>query len=281
MHFEQFEATGYAGCNIQSAALSWEISDALLLNELHLVYQPIFKIGSRKMLGVEALVRWRRNGVDVMTAGHFISHAEKDGQIIDIGKFALRTACKQLSKWDRTMARDLYVSVNVSPRQLLSTGFEQNVFQCLDDFDIPAHKLVLELTEREPFPDHDGLLSSVVSSDVISTLRERGVKVLLDDFCNSYMTFSQLLHYEVDGIKLSPEMAWGTGLQPEADRAWQVIRAIGEMCERMGISLVVEQVETLGQMALLEAFPNACAQGYLLKQPVEASQLLELLEQAQ
>jgi len=230
------------------------------LGELILVYQPIHDVASGAMVGLEALARWRRDGADVATPETFIALAEQSGLIVEFGRQVLRMACTQLALWSGTRYESVPVSVNISPQQLQDPDFVQDVCGSLQAHAVDAHRLVIEITEREALGD------SLYAASAIAALREIGVKVVLDDFGGGYMNLAVLLRYGIDGLKLSLETPWGEEAQTDP-RAWEVIRAIAQMCRGIGISLVVERVETLRQWVLLQGLPEVRAQGYLLGKP--------------
>ncbi|MFJ1302865.1 EAL domain-containing protein [Pseudomonadota bacterium AL_CKDN230030165-1A_HGKHYDSX7] len=246
--------------------------ERVALDELCLVYQPIHDVATGTMIALEALARWRRDDIDVMSADAFIALAERNGQIVELGRRILRLVCRQMALWSGTRYGGLPVSINISPRQFQDPGFVNDVSDCLQSYGVEPERLVIEVTEREPFAE------SLYAASAIAALRELGVKLVLDDFGSGYMNIATLLQHGIDGIKLSLGIPWGGS--PHADpRAWEVIRALGHMCERIGITLVVERVETAAQWALLQQLPGVRAQGYLLGKPMSADSFPMFSEQ--
>ena len=248
------------------------LNETVNLDELTLVYQPIHDVASGAMIGLEALARWRRDNADVMSADAFIAMAERNGQIVELGRRILRLACRQMALWSGTRYGGLPVSINISPRQFLDPGFVQDVSDGLQAYGVEPERLVIEVTEREPFAD------SLYAASAMAALRELGVRLVLDDFGSGYMNLATLLRHGIDGIKLALAVPWGEPSHTDC-RAWEVIRALSHMCERIGITLVVERVETVAQWALLQQLPGVRAQGYLLGKPMPAERFPMFAEQ--
>jgi EAL domain-containing protein (putative c-di-GMP-specific phosphodiesterase class I) len=239
---------------------SRDIAQGLLAREFQILYQPICIPGERgELIGFEALLRWSKAGKNI-NPELFIGLAETTGQIVELGEYVLTQACKELAIKRAQGYCDLIMSVNVSPRQLHSAEeFVSLVKSQLKIHALPGRNLQLEITENFP------LLKGSYES-TIRALRGLGVRVVLDDFCCGYMSMGLILELEVDGLKISPVCAQA----PTGDygpRQLAVIESIWLLCQSLGMSLVVEQVEGYAQDAWLKQRKSIAAQGYYYGRP--------------
>lgn len=229
--------------------------------EFLVVYQPICLPLTRHLIGYEALLRWRCNGVDKFSPDDFIALAEETGQIIDLGAYVLKKACAQLSELRRRGATDMLMSVNVSPQQMLNArDFISLVESELLKHRIPANRLQLEITERVPFNVY-GKIDSL-----IRLLRRRGVRVVLDDIFSGYMTIEKVIYLGVDGLKMSP-LCSSSSMRAYNKKESSMIEAIWCFCRSSDLTLVIEQVESNTQDQWLGRFEGMAVQGYYYGKP--------------
>lgn len=242
--------------------------------ELSVAYQPIYRLADGKLVGAEALLRWQHPEQGLVAPSVFIDVAEQSGLIETIGPKVLRAACGDAVQWRRDSNKhdsskdDLFVSVNVSPRQLRSGDLPQQVADILRDTGLAAQQLHLELTETAVIGDE------AHASALLSRLRSTGVKIWLDDFGTGFSGLSHLRRVPVDGVKIDRSFISDVLRNPD-DLA--LTTAIIAMAHSLGITVIAEGVEKEGQYAILRERGCDLAQGYWLGHPVDAGKFAELL----
>lgn len=231
--------------------------------ELSLAYQPVYSLADGQLVGAEALLRWQHPEHGAIAPSVFIDVAEQSGLIETLGPQVLRAACLDTVRWQREHAgaSRMFVSVNVSPRQLRSGDLPQVVASCLRDTGLEAALLHLELTETAVIGDE------VHASSLLARLRASGVKIWLDDFGTGFSGLSHLRRVPVDGVKIDRSFIADVLRDPD-DLA--LTTAIIAMAHSLGITVVAEGVEKEGQYAILRERGCDLAQGYWLGHPVNA-----------
>lgn len=238
--------------------------------ELSLAYQPVYRLSDGALVGAEALLRWRHPEHGMIAPSVFIDVAEQSGLIEVLGPQALRAACEDAIRWrrDYPRAHELFVSVNVSPRQLRNTDLPKLVQGCLRETGLPADCLHLELTETAVIGDE------LHVRGLLAQLREAGVKVWLDDFGTGFSGLSHLRRVPVDGVKIDRSFIADVLRDPD-DLA--LTTAIIAMAHSLGITVIAEGVEKEGQYAILRERGCDLAQGYWLGHPINAQDFQMLL----
>jgi diguanylate cyclase (GGDEF)-like protein len=250
--------------------LEHELRGAWDRGELSLVYQPVYRLADGLMVGAEALLRWQHPQQGLIAPSVFIDVAEQSGLIETLGPQVLRTACRDAVRWQeaRASGEPMFVSVNVSPRQLRSGDLPQIVADSLADTGLDANRLHIELTETAVIGDE------VHASALLSQLRASGVKVWLDDFGTGFSGLSHLRRVPVDGVKIDRSFVADVLRDPD-DLA--LTTAIIAMAHSLGITVVAEGVEREGQYAILRERGCDLAQGYWLGHPVSNDEFMTLL----
>ncbi len=238
--------------------------------ELSVVYQPVYRLTDHTLVGAEALLRWQHPEHGAIAPSVFIDVAEQSGLIETIGPQVLRAACTDAVRWQREhrAGADLFVSVNVSPRQLRSGDLPHVVATCLEDTGLSPVHLHLELTETAVIGDE------LHASSLLSRLRSTGVKVWLDDFGTGFSGLSHLRRVPVDGVKIDRSFIADVLRDPD-DLA--LTTAIIAMAHSLGITVIAEGVEKEGQYAILRERGCDLAQGYWLGHPLSAQDFAMLL----
>jgi diguanylate cyclase (GGDEF)-like protein len=238
--------------------------------ELSLAYQPVFRLSDSKLVGAEALLRWLHPEHGTVAPSVFIDVAEQSGLIETIGPQVLRAACADARRWqnDFGQAAGLFVSVNVSPRQLRSGDLAEQVERVLEDTGLLPSCLHVELTETAVIGDE------LRVSSLLARLRSTGVKVWLDDFGTGFSGLSHLRRVPVDGVKIDRSFIADVLRDPD-DLA--LTSAIIAMAHSLGITVVAEGVEKEGQFDILRERGCDLAQGYWLGYPVNAHDFAGLL----
>ncbi len=238
--------------------------------ELSLAYQPVYRLESGKLVGAEALLRWRHPEHGPVSPSLFIDVAEQSGLIEVIGPQVLRAACMDARGWQRDFpsARELFVSVNVSARQLHTGDLAAQVETVLRETGLAAQHLHVELTETAVIGDEARV------SSLLARLRNAGVKVWLDDFGTGFSGLSHLRRVPVDGVKIDRSFVADVLRDPD-DLA--LTTAIIAMAHSLGIHVVAEGVEKEGQYAILRERGCDLAQGFWLGHPMGNQEFARLL----
>ncbi|GAB3060203.1 EAL domain-containing protein [Stenotrophomonas tumulicola] len=247
-----------------------ELRGAWERGELRLAYQPIFRTRDRRLVGAEALLRWQHPALGTIPPSVFIDVAEQSGLIEVIGPKVLRAACMEAAQWPRSVdGEGLFVSVNVSPRQLRGGELPSLVAQCLLESGLPAARLHLELTETAVIGDE------LLAAQLLDKLHRTGVKVWLDDFGTGFSGLSHLRQVPVDGVKIDKSFVADMQRDPD-DLA--LTTAIIAMAHALGITVVAEGIEQQAQFDLLCQRGCDLAQGYWLSRPVTATTIVQMIE---
>lgn len=238
--------------------------------ELSLAYQPVYRLRDGRIVGAEALLRWQHPTQGKISPAVFIDVAEQSGLIESIGPHVLRTACADAMRWTLgpSVSEPLFVSVNLSPRQLRAGDLPEQVARCLEETGLPASRLHLELTETAVIGDE------LNAGMLLARLRSSGVKIWLDDFGTGFSGLSHLRRVPVDGVKIDRSFVADMLRDPD-DLA--LTAAIISMAHSLGITVVAEGVEQEGQYALLRDRQCDLAQGFWLGYPMTQQDFSTLL----
>ncbi|MEN8129007.1 MAG: EAL domain-containing protein [Pseudomonadota bacterium] len=247
------------------------LRQAIKREDFVVYYQPQCDIHSRKVIAVEALVRWRHPQLGLIYPETFIHILEDTGMIVPVGALVLKQACIQIKTWSDAGLAPIKISVNVSPRQFNQRKLVKNVQQIIKDNGIPSGCLTLEITES--------LLMENVE-DTINTLHELnglGVHLAIDDFGTGYSSLYYLKHFPIDSIKIDKSFIRDIATDPN-DAA--IVRAIIAMAHALGKRVIAEGVETSHQLAFLRQHRCDAVQGYLFSRPLPDTELATKLVKA-
>ena len=238
--------------------------------ELVLHYQPEFDLSTRKIVGLEALIRWDHPVRGLIPPLDFIPLAEESGLILPIGDWVLAESCSQIQKWCLEDPRhdSLRVCVNLSARQFSRNGLADHVEALLRQFGISSRQLGLEMTESSLIPNMRTAL------EVLGSLRKLGVSLLMDDFGTGYSSLSYLHSFPFDVLKIDRSFV---GRMTEGDQPLQIVRTIIELARVLGMDVVAEGIETREQYRLLRQLGCRYGQGYLFARPMTAADVTQLL----
>ncbi|UCI25153.1 putative bifunctional diguanylate cyclase/phosphodiesterase [Mesorhizobium sp. B2-8-5] len=244
-------------------ALEADLEAALSRREFELDFQPILDIGSGRIVGAEALMRWRSPSRGLVSPENFIPVAEETGLIVQLGDWALRKACNVAANWPP----DMRMAVNVSAAQIKSGGFARSVIAALAFSGLPANRLELEITETVMMDESDAVLKT------LSQLRGLGVRIALDDFGTGYSSLGYLRRFPVDKIKI--DRSFTSDLDKRDTAA--IVRTVIGLGAELGITVTAEGVETEAQLDMLRKAGCGEAQGYLIGVPAKAAEVNRLL----
>jgi diguanylate cyclase (GGDEF)-like protein/PAS domain S-box-containing protein len=235
---------------------------AMLAGQLSVAYQPIVTLAERRIVGAEALLRWFHPQLGPIPQGEFIPMAERSGLIVPMGQWVMNAAGDDMLALEREFG--LYVSVNVSVRQLSDVRFAGWVEEMLDRTGLPPHALVLEVTES-------ALMDNISQTrTAFERLREPGVRVCIDDFGTGYSSLARLQQLPVDMVKLDRAFVTGVDVRPQART---MAEAILHLSAAIGAEIVAEGVETEAEASTLADLGYRTAQGYLFARPMALSEL--------
>ncbi len=248
----------------ERVALEDSLRKAIERDSLQLVYQPQMDVGSDRIVGVEALARWRSPEYGDVPPSTFIPVAEESGLITAVGEWVLRTACLQAKKWDMERNSDFRVAVNLSGHQLRQKNLAKLVSSILDETGCRPDQLELELTETVLMENAEPL---------VSTLREfnqMGIKISIDDFGTGYSSLSYLKRFAIDKLKIDQSFVQDI---PGDTNDSVIATTIIAMAHTLHLRVIAEGVETQQQLAFLKA--NGCdeIQGFLFARPTTAEDI--------
>ena len=247
-----------------------ELRGAWERGELSLAYQPVCRASDGRVVGAEALLRWQHPMLGMISPSVFIDVAEQSGLIDGIGLRVLQSACAEAMRWSTIGegGERLFVSVNVSPRQLRKGDLPDIVAECLRESGLPASCLHLELTETAVISDE------LQAATMLARLHATGVKVWLDDFGTGFSGLSHLRRVPVDGVKIDRSFVADVLRDPDD---LGLTTAIIAMAHSLGITVVAEGVEKEAQYNLLAERGCDLVQGYWLSHPISATEFAHLL----
>ena len=237
---------------------------SLSRDEFEVLYQPVVAIDGGGLIGVEALVRWRRPDHGLVEPDAFIGIAEDTGLIRPLGAWVLHQACRQLHHWSRVGVRGGVVSVNLSGRQLTSPDLVGNVLGAIATAGIDPSQLSFEITESVLMEDVDR------SAMVLRSLKDIGVGLAIDDFGTGYSSLSYLERFPVDTLKIDRSFISRLG-SDATDSA--IVSAVTTLGHALGLVVTAEGVETAEQLRILADLGCDAAQGYLFARPIPPSDL--------
>lgn len=235
---------------------------------LTLHYQPQVDIASGRVVGVEALLRWRNDRGEDIPPHRFIPVAEYSHLIIEIGEWVLCAACEQLRAWDRAGLPELRMSVNVSPAQFRDSAFVGMVRRCIVDYGIDPGRIELEITESMALTETETVV------DTLGRLRRFGVSIAVDDFGSGFSSLGHLRRLPLDRLKI--DRAFVADLS-SGDSGSTLARTIVQLGHLLGLSVIAEGVETREQLDALRAMGCQEVQGFYFSPPAPADALPALL----
>jgi diguanylate cyclase (GGDEF)-like protein len=248
----------------ERATLSASLEQALANNELHLVYQPVMSPHSNKVVGAEALLRWRHPTLGLLTPSSFVDLAEESGAIVPIGEWVIRQACSDMREWlnEKRIDRQFIVHVNVSPRQVGDTRFVERTLAAINDFDLQPQHLALEFDEKMLMNDTASTLRTLQS------MKRFGVRLSIDDFGTGYSSLSHLRSCPADYLKLDGSFVRALG-EDETDDP--IVRGIVQLAHSLNMAVIAEWVTTDAQIERLRLLGCDLVQGYRIGRPVAAT----------
>jgi EAL domain-containing protein (putative c-di-GMP-specific phosphodiesterase class I) len=240
-----------------------ELRHALKNDEFSLVYQPQVCLRTGEVVGLEALLRWTNGRLGRVSPAEFIPLAEETGLIVPIGEWVFRRACMEGKQMGDAIGRHLSVAINLSPRQFRQKNLLVVIEDALEKSGLDPKNLEIEITENTL------MINSAANLEMLQRLRELGSRIAIDDFGTGFCSFSYLLEYHVDRLKIDQSFVRRA---VEDANAAAVVRTILAMSHGLNIKVVAEGVETAEQLKFLRRRRCDEAQGYLFARPITAAE---------
>jgi EAL domain-containing protein (putative c-di-GMP-specific phosphodiesterase class I) len=266
---EVFDGAMHTGA-LKRLQLETDLRKAVERREFLVYYQPIVSLQTGKIVGFEALTRWRRPDGLVMPSD-FIPVADETGIILSINRQMLPQACQQLRSWQQLFPSDppLFLSVNISPKEFAQADLARQIERLLREGDVDPRWVELEITETIAMADAER------SARVLSELKALGVRLDIDDFGTGYSSLSRLQGFHVDTLKVDRTFVSRMDSDKETR---EIVRVIVMLAHNLGMKVVAEGVETQAQLDLLREAGCERAQGYLFSKPADHDAISKVLE---
>jgi diguanylate cyclase (GGDEF)-like protein/PAS domain S-box-containing protein len=256
---------------LQRLTMEAQLRTALSNNELSLVYQPQFHLGSGVISGIEALLRWSNPHLGTVPPNEFVPVAEATGLILPIGEWVLRTVCAQAKRWLQEGLDPARIAINISGVQLSQAELPVLIGQVLQQAGLPPKHLEIEITESLLMHDED------LADARLQRLKQLGIGIAIDDFGTGYSNFRRLKDFPIDRLKI--DRSFIHRLQSAAADC-AIVTAIITMAKALQLEVVAEGIEDVQQMLFLQAEDCDQGQGYLLSRPLSAADAEALLRRA-
>ncbi|MEW5754749.1 MAG: EAL domain-containing protein [Pseudomonadota bacterium] len=253
---------------LQRLALERNLRHALERDEFELHYQPQVRLRDSRVIGLEALLRWRHPKLGVVPPQQFITLAEETGLIAQIGEWTLQAACQDIKQWGLDAASDVRIAINLSPRQFITGDIVGGVSDALRRSGVAGDMLCLELTEGMIMRDVEGAISTMTK------LKALGIELAIDDFGTGYSSLSYLKRFPIDQLKI--DQSFVRGIPADRDDA-AIASAVIAMAHGIGRRVIAEGVETPEQLQFLQSQRCDEVQGFYVSQPLPAPQIAAVL----
>ncbi|MTI81733.1 MAG: EAL domain-containing protein [Firmicutes bacterium] len=245
--------------NLKQLSLESSLRFALERQEFSLYYQPIISVEKGIVVGTECLIRWNHPEHGLLNPSAFIPVAEETGLIINMGDWVLKNACMQNILWQGNSIPELHLAVNLSNRQFYNPNLPDRVAEILKVTGMKGHHLSLEITENTAMYNED------FAADMLSRLKQLGVKIYLDDFGTGYSSLSHLKQFSIDGLKIDRTFINDISTNNDSKA---IVKAAIALAKNLKLEVIVEGVETKDQLKLLQSYGCDKMQGYLFSKPI-------------
>ncbi len=276
--YEVFD-TKMSAAALSRLQLEIELRQAVKWKQLRLDYQPLMDLNSSRIIGMEALVRWDHPDKGLISPSDFIPIAEESGMILSIGQWVLLEACQQAKKWQTQFPSlwPLKMSVNLSARQFQGSDIVGMVADVLEQTELPAFCLELEITETAVMEDADETII------ILEQLRELGVKLAIDDFGTGYSSLAYIERFPLDSLKIDRSFVQTIGKITRNGKAKKersvIMQAVQTLGQGLGIEITAEGIETPEQLAELREMGCAVGQGFFFAKPLSSVSLTTMLRE--
>ncbi len=254
---QQYEAQLRSPVKREGMVLKY-LREGLHKGEFYIVYQPLIDLKTKKVVGIETLLRWKNESIGNPMPEEFIPLAEKSDAIVKLGYFVIGETVRKLYKL-RSKGYNLTSSINISIKQLEASDFTEQIIRVLTDYDLPASAIQFEITESISSSSHSNVMSNILA------LSQYGIVFNIDDFGTGYSSLKQLQSLKVKGLKIDKSLIQDIAENPESE---MLVKALSAMAKNIGLKLIAEGVENKEQLELLESIGFEEAQGFLFSVPL-------------
>lgn len=254
---------------LQAVTIENKLKEAVFHKNFCLHFQPQYYVDSRRLRGVEALIRWKDEDNEMISPGIFIPIAEKNGAIVPIGSWVLEESIRQYAEWKKKYGCSFVMSINISAIQYKRKDFVNKLIDIISQYDVKPNEIELEITETVLIEDFDEVKEKLLA------LRDYGIRISLDDFGTGFSSLSYLNGLPIDTLKIDKSFVD----KVSTDESTKIItETIVSMVRKLGYESVAEGVETEEQFAYMKEVGCDVIQGYLLGKPLTSQGIEELLE---
>ncbi len=262
----QFYAGDLAQRQQRELLLHSKLHHALERNEFVLNYQPIVDLNSGKMIGVEALLRWKPTSGEIISPAEFIPVAETTGLIVPIGDWVFGEVCRQLRDW-QDLGFDIRVAYNLSPRQFFCHDMVAKMVQTIAENNVPPEMLEIEITESVTMFNIDHAM------DVLQEIRNHGMQISIDDFGTGFSSLDRLKHMPVQTLKIDRSFVRDL---PDDEKDAGIVTTIIQLSQNFKMDSIAEGIETHEQWTYLRDLGCALGQGFFFSRPVPAAEITDM-----
>ncbi len=255
---------------LERLRIEGDLRNALERKELLLYYQPQVDLRTGRMVGMEALIRWKHPQLGMISPTRFINLAEETGLIVQMGAWVMHTACEQNKTWQRMGLGYLRMSVNLSTRQFFQQNLVQQVAKVLEDTGLAPHYLEIELTESLVMTDVE------LAVGILNDLKSIGVQLSIDDFGTGYSSLAYLKSFPIDALKI--DQSFVRDITVDQDDA-AIVASIISLAHNLRLQVIAEGVETQEQLSYLQRHRCDEMQGFYFSEPVSAADIEVLLRE--
>jgi diguanylate cyclase (GGDEF)-like protein/PAS domain S-box-containing protein len=257
---------------VKRMTLERDLRLAIKRQEFSIDYQPIVDLKAHRLTGFEALIRWEHPIQGRISPSDFIPIAEETGLIVAISQWVLRSACAQVATWQQQFPdmRDLRISINLSEHDLRQVKLVERIQNILDQTQLPATSLTLEITESLLIENVDATIA------LLNQLRALGIRISIDDFGTGYSSLSYLYNLPADYLKIDQSFV---GKMQPGNKNYKIVQAVVSLSDQLQLAAIGEGIETQQQLKWLQKLGCELGQGYLLSRPLTAAAAAYLLAQ--
>lgn len=262
-----------AAASEQHRLLSHHLANAFSNGEFYLLFQPIYHIQTNKIVSFETLLRWKSPALGEIGPAQFIPLLEENDAIVKVGRWIIHQVAEQVKQWEVEGYTDFTVTINISVRQLQYSDFLQDIQRILHETKVNPNRIVFELTESIVAQNIDA------AANILSTLNSWGIKTALDDFGTGYSSLSILKMLPFQIMKV--DRAFVQEVESDGGESKAVLKGIIAIAKGLGLTTVMEGVETLEQLQLLQVMGADRIQGYYISKPLQQENAIAMLHSKQ
>ncbi|MET0787453.1 MAG: bifunctional diguanylate cyclase/phosphodiesterase, partial [Paenisporosarcina sp.] len=260
-----------ANQNERARLIANNVVHALNNNEYYMVYQPVYELSTRKIKSFEALLRWESPLIGAVTPIEFIPLLEDNDLIVPVGRWILRQVAMQVKQWEKEGHSGFHVAINISVKQMMHPDFMNDIKSIIEETNISPSSLMFEITETV------AVQNSELATVLLTELYEYGVQTALDDFGTGYSSLSILKLLPIQHVKV--DRSFLIIMENEGEKSQIILQGILDIAKNLGMTTVMEGVETDEQLNLLKEMGAQKIQGFLISRPVVAELAIKLLDQ--